>query len=720
MTPGSPGKRSTRTPAPPTPIDSGQTSVERDESLALRSLLGLLADQVRLVVDDRREVDANPDDAFRGLYVTEDDVQRLLKGGWPTPEAGIAAALKRRAGLEAAIADGSTRLSGLVTRFMLAPLDLSLLLVALAPDLDARFERLYGYLNDDVTKRRASVGLALALCGEPASVALGRTRFAPGAPLVAGGLVLVEEADRPLLTRSLRVPDRVVNHLLGDDSAEPEITRLLTGELPSIDVDAKPLSRAIEQGSGLVYLRERPGSAGRLLAVKALFELGEHALSLDLSRLEPGYRPLELATAIARDARLRGGGVVAGPIDALGDSADARALIRALSEMPVLVALLGRQTWDPQLSNRVPLVIDAPIVTKASALSTWVERLESPTESDEAILLATSSLLLAPEQIVRAVSAARQHSVYVGDGIGLDHIRHGALAQNAAGLERLARRIEPSASFDDLVLPANTLRLLHEVVGRVRDRDVVIGEWHMRPGSGRGRGVTALFAGESGTGKTMAAEVIAHALGIELYTINLATVVDKYVGETEKNLERIFSEASGVNGVLLFDEADALFGKRSEVKDAHDRYANIEVAYLLQRIESFDGLALLSTNLRANVDEAFTRRFDAVIDFPSPNATQRRELWRLCLGDVVPQAPDVDLDFLASSFELTGGNIRSIALTAAYMAAAGDGEVTMSDLVRAVHREYRKLGRLSVRAEFGPYFEMIADESGSGWDDRLH
>jgi SpoVK/Ycf46/Vps4 family AAA+-type ATPase len=295
--------------------------------------------------------------------------------------------------------------------------------------------------------------------------------------------------------------------------------------------------------------------------------------------------------------------------------------------------------------------------------------------------------------------------------VGAAHVRAGALAQNAAGLERMARRIQPAVGWDDLVLAPGPLRQLRELVARVRHREHVLGEWAMRPGGGRGHGVVALFAGESGTGKTMSAEVVAGTLGLELYTINLATIVDKYVGETEKNLERIFSEVDGVNGVLLFDEADALFGKRSEVRDAHDRYANIEVAYLLQRIESFDGLAILATNLRANVDEAFTRRLDSVVDFPFPDAEHRVTLWQHCLGTSVPLADDVDLDFVARSFELSGGNIRSIALTAAYLASDAGSAVSMADLVRAVHREYRKLGRLSVRSEFGAWYDVAADES---------
>jgi SpoVK/Ycf46/Vps4 family AAA+-type ATPase len=216
-----------------------------------------------------------------------------------------------------------------------------------------------------------------------------------------------------------------------------------------------------------------------------------------------------------------------------------------------------------------------------------------------------------------------------------------------------------------------------------------------------------LFAGDSGTGKTMSAEVIAGDLGLDLFTINLSTVVDKYIGETEKNLERIFTEADEINGVLLFDEADALFGKRSEVRDAHDRYANMQVAYLLQRLETFDGLAVLSTNLRSNIDDAFARRLDAVVEFPMPDVAERRLLWSRCLGPRLPLADDVDLDFCATSFPLSGGNIRSIALTAAYMAAEGERAVEMLDLMRATHREYRKLGRLKLESEFGGWLSRI-------------
>ncbi|MHC5905470.1 ATP-binding protein, partial [Streptomyces sp. S6] len=282
-------------------------------------------------------------------------------------------------------------------------------------------------------------------------------------------------------------------------------------------------------------------------------------------------------------------------------------------------------------------------------------------------------------------------------------LRVAVRAQNGAGLERLARRVEPGVGWDDLVLPPATYRRLHELALRARHREQVLGQWGMRPGGGRGRGVIALFAGESGTGKTMSAEVVAADLGMDLYVVDLSTVVDKYIGETEKNLERIFTEASAVNAVLLFDEADAIFGKRSEVKDAHDRHANIESAYLLQRMESFDGIAVLTTNLRANLDEAFTRRLDVVADFPVPDADQRLALWERCLGDRLPRAADLDLPFCADRFELAGGSIRACAVTAAYLAAESGEALTMRQVVTSVAREYRKLGRLVLESEFGRY-----------------
>jgi SpoVK/Ycf46/Vps4 family AAA+-type ATPase len=282
----------------------------------------------------------------------------------------------------------------------------------------------------------------------------------------------------------------------------------------------------------------------------------------------------------------------------------------------------------------------------------------------------------------------------------------GVRAQNGASLERLAVRRPPELTWDDLVLPEPVLAQLRQLVERSRWLPRVTESWRLGGQAGR-RGIAALFSGPSGTGKTTSAEIVAGALGLDLYVVNLAMVVDKYIGETEKNLERIFSEAEGVNGVLFFDEADALFGKRSEVSDARDRYANIETAYLLQRMERFDSIAILATNLRSNLDDAFVRRLDGIVEFPLPDPDQRERLWEHFLGRL-PLDEDVDIPFCARAFALSGGNIQAIAVGVALAAAAGRRAGTMGDVVLAVAAEYRKLGRLCHESEFGRYSHLLS------------
>jgi hypothetical protein len=369
--------------------------------------------------------------------------------------------------------------------------------------------------------------------------------------------------------------------------------------------------------------------------------------------------------------------------------------------------VVGERTWDPAWSTSPPLFVDVPDSTHAQRRQLWQFALAgSNTHRDSTFT--TDQFRLRPESVARAAACAQVQARVSADGVITgDHLRAGARAENGAALELLARRVDPEVGWDDLVLPPSVLTALREVALRARHREQVLGDWRMRPGGGRGHGVAALFAGDSGTGKTMSAEVIASDLGLDLYVVDLATVVDKYVGETEKNLERIFAAAAGVNAVLLFDEADAVFGRRSEVRDAHDRYANIESAYLLQRMETFDGLAILATNLRANIDEAFTRRLDVLVDFPLPDAQHRRDLWDRSLGRRIERSTDVNLTFCADSFELAGGAIRSAAVTAAYLAAEDGGVMTMRHLVTAVQREYRKLGRLCLESEFGRYWTLI-------------
>jgi SpoVK/Ycf46/Vps4 family AAA+-type ATPase len=242
---------------------------------------------------------------------------------------------------------------------------------------------------------------------------------------------------------------------------------------------------------------------------------------------------------------------------------------------------------------------------------------------------------------------------------------------------------------------------LRELAARVEHRTLVMDEWGFKARLAGGRGVTALFAGPPGTGKTMAASVIAAELGLDLFTIDLSTVVSKYIGETEKNLSRVFGAAADSDAILLFDEADALFGKRSEVRDAHDRYANVEIAYLLQRMEEYDGLAILATNLRHHIDEAFLRRLHVIVDFPFPDAPERLEIWRSCLPRSLPLDDGIDLAALAQH-RLAGGNIRNVVLGAAYLAAQTGRPIGQVEFVAATRRELQKMGKLLTESGLDP------------------
>ena len=506
---------------------------------SLAHVLGRIAvieARVRLVVASRREDDPAPDDPFRGLYLSDEQVDRLLAGHGapPAPDAQTAEYLRgleeHADSLESQGAD--LRLRRLAREFGLEPLDVELLLVAIAPDLDSRFERLYGYLHDDVTRRRASIGLALELAGVSPSSGLARQRLTPTGPLIRTGLITVDDPERPFLTRSLQVPDRLTAHLLGDDSPDPDLSHLETEpDLIGADNHAG-LARVLAMGGPLCYLREKPGSAPRALAVAALADVGRPAVVLDLGHLASSEDPMVVARVAARDARLRGAGVVAGPIEALSERGPLA--VRAFAELAVPVILIGKRSWEPGWSAQVPVLLDVPPPSSSERAVMWRSSMNGDASGGLDPAEVTMHFRLAPDQVGRAARAAKLQAVAAGDDMQADHLRAGARAQNAAGLEALARRVEPGVGWNDLVLPPPCKTGLLELASRARLRDRVIDEWSMRPGGGRGRGITALFAGDSGTGKTMSAEVIAGELGLDMYSINLATVVDKYVGRRRR------------------------------------------------------------------------------------------------------------------------------------------------------------------------------------------
>jgi hypothetical protein len=381
-------------------------------------------------------------------------------------------------------------------------------------------------------------------------------------------------------------------------------------------------------------------------------------------------------------------------------------LLRTVDESPERIVLVtGHRRDAVALSDRAALVIEVPYPSFAERARAWDELAGAHDTRDVAAKFRLSIEQIGAAAEVSLISArSRDRAAPEAEDLDL-----GARHASSSRLGELATQLEPGYVWGDLVLPERQLDLLRSISAYLRHRDRVLSEWGYEKTVSRTQGLKVLFAGESGTGKTMAAQVLGAELGLDLFRVDLAAIVSKYIGETEKNLERIFAAADGSNAILFFDEADALFGKRSEVSDSHDRYANIEVAYLLQRMERYPGAVILATNFRRNIDDAFVRRLDFVIDFPFPEPDDRRRIWQLVLPRAAPIADDVDLNFLANQFKLSGGAIRNCSLAAAFRAADEGTKIEMQHLVRAVAQEYGKQGRLTLEADFERFHSALRD-----------
>jgi cell division septation protein DedD len=387
-----------------------------------------------------------------------------------------------------------------------------------------------------------------------------------------------------------------------------------------------------------------------------------------------------------------------------GDSVPAR-LQQAILDFPHSLILSSDLPWQPSGVERVRGIVNlffpAPIAARRrSMLEHYLEtkkgdsRSASHQVSGEELTVIASQFMLTGEQLRDVVYSAADAALQAREPLRAEHLFAASRAQSSPALLNLAHKIEPRYDWDDLVLPADSVSVLREIVEMVRQRGLVLEEWGLGKSLVAGSGVATLFSGPPGTGKTMAASVLAKHLGLDLFKIDLSGVVSKYIGETEKNLERIFSEAEDSNAILFFDEADAIFGKRSDVSDAHDRHANIEVSYLLQRMESYRGVTVLATNLRGNLDEAFFRRLQFVVDLPFPEFEDRLRIWQSLFPKQVPAAPDIDLALLARRFRFAGGNIRNVLVSATYQAAANGHVLTMEHLFHGARREMQKMGRM--------------------------
>jgi hypothetical protein len=675
----------------------------------------------------------DPTDAYRGMYISDVDAESLLARPFATSwgqvvgfehvdQKAYAAAHKKadraveQFKQQARSRGFELRLDRLARVFGLTDFEMDAFLICLAPALDLRYERLYGYLQDDVTRRYPGVNLVLDLLCEPGPKRLRMlSHFTDGASLIQYNLLEPVPSTRldktTLLGQILRPDNVVIAWLLGDYRPHPELgpsarltrvdgeqTDQLLAESVIEGVDADALHEAIIAFWGPDQARQQ--AAARMLAVRT----GCPLLNVDLQdAIEDEVQPIRFLRLALRDAQLVGAMLCISSWDViLKDGAPPIALLAKLYTFPGTVIVAGHEDWQSKgvVRDRVILKFAFPIPLYSQRQAMWEHYLGEESSIHELDLKhLAGQFTLTAGQTKDVVSSAIDQAVQRGESLRSEDLFVAARAHSNPRLAGLARKIEPRFDWDDIVLPKDRVDLLHEIVNTVRSRPQVLEGWSVGVKLASS-GVTVLFAGEPGTGKTMAAEIIAGELGLDLYKIDLSSVVSKYIGETEKNLERIFDEAATSNAILFFDEADALFGKRSEVKDAHDRYANIEISYLLQRMEAYDGVTILATNLRANLDEAFTRRLQFAVDFPFPGEEDRLRIWQTLFPESVPTDSGIDFPALAARFKFAGGNIRNVIVSAAYLAAADGRRVNMSHLLHGTRRELQKMRRLINESEF--------------------
>jgi hypothetical protein len=579
----------------------------------------------------------------------------------------------------------------LADRFGLSRFERAVLLLAAAVELDPTTRRRCAAAAGDPDRAYPSFGLALAALPEPHWSAL-----TPVAPLRHWRLV--ELVDDTCLTGSpLRIDERVLHFLAGSRYLDARLHGLvrpapLPAALPPAHRRVADLVATALAGTGAGVPRcvDLAGGDRRVradIAVAAAHDLGLGLYTMAAADVptDPGERD-RLARLWQREAVLLPAALLVETGELARDQAVAAEAFITAAAVPLVVAGDDPARPGEPRGGRVTI---APL-DDDEQLAVWADAFAGVPALDAGELRGLVAQFQLPPHAVRSVAAAVRRGIH-GPAPAVELAWRAGLAEARMGLDGLGRRIEPTAGWDDLVLPDRQRAILREIAAQVRQRGTVYQEWGFARTLRRGLGVTTLFAGGSGTGKTLAAEVVAGELGLDLFVIDLAQVVSKYIGETEKNLRAVFDAAERGGALLLFDEADALFGKRSEVKDSHDRYANLEVSYLLMRMEAYRGLAVLTTNMKQALDPAFMRRIRFTVDFPFPGERERAEIWRRVVPDAAP-AEGLDPELLAQ-LTVAGGSIRNIAVSGAFLAAEEGDKLQMRHLLAAARTEYLKLER---------------------------
>lgn len=690
----------------------GALSRAATEQSDTRSLLDDLNARLIEGIEEMRRQGRDPLNAFRGLYIDDAEADHL------------ASAIADERGLQPWWEVLQARLRHLGDLFDLEPSDTWIALAAVLPDLDLRYERVFAYLQDDVTRKRPTVDLLLQLLAPGlAERAALRHRFGSSGNLVRHSVVWLRDEGSdgipPLLARAVHADERVVSFLLGSDAIDSRLAEFCVLENGSDSTFSAHRLAEITDRISAVAGSLAAGSPSRLVVIKGHAGAGKRGVATAIAKLlglklmvveTKGVLDSDLAARYSlalmrREAALQGAVCYWSGAALLWGEGDRQTAIRQglLSSLPWSHPTLlgGPPDWPAPAvvagAGTIPIALSAPgAVTRQAIWTSGIARQQVIVEDDVEGSLPELAVgfRLTQGLIEDAVSVAAAEAAGRGWPARLARrdLFAGARAVSSRALTDVAEEIHATVGWPDLVLPAGPARQLRELCDMVRGRTTVLDDWGFASRVSSGVGTTALFAGPSGTGKTLAAKVIAGELSLPIFRIDLARVVSKWIGETEKNLDRVFRAAEDSNAILFLDEADALLGKRSEIHDSHDRYANLEISYLLQKMELYDGVCIMATNMPQQMDEAFMRRLALTVFFPLPDQAQRLEIWKRLWPAGMPRAADVDLERL-SLHKLTGGHIKNILLAAAYLAAADRTEVNMALIQHALGREYQKLGK---------------------------
>jgi SpoVK/Ycf46/Vps4 family AAA+-type ATPase len=628
-------------------------------------------------------------------------------------DARVAALERRRDEQEVAMrtAGRPPAFAELVELADLDELEANVLLLAAAPGLDSAFAAAYGGLQGGAGSTRATLALALSMfVHDVGARVLAQDCLLPSRPLRALRLVEIDGDDtRPFVARGLALDERMTDYLRGVNRVDSRVAPLFApigeaphsaGTLRAGEEAARLIAREADRWVTINLIGDAEKGA-REAAQRACALAGLAPQMLDLARLaaHSAAERAALAALVAREAALAGIAVIVDAADVEPGGHAAAVVDELIASLGATVFVVSAERWPARPG--VAVVRVAP-PSRGEQRALWAAALGEEAQRINGTVDALAQQFdLGPSAIGSIVARARD----ARGTVAAAELWRVSREHSATALAALAQRIEPCYGWNDIVVGEDVRAQLVELAAQVEQRGRVYEAWGFGAQLDRGRGITALFSGPSGTGKTMAAEILARHLELDLYRIDLAGVVSKYIGETEKNLRRVFDAAQRSGALLFFDEADALFGARTEVRDSHDRYANLEINYLLQRMEDYAGLAILATNRRSALDAAFLRRLRFVIDFPFPGAEHRRRIWERVFP---PQAPTENLELaLLSKMDLSGGNIKSIAVNAAFLAAAERIPIGMASVARAAAREYAKLGKPVSAAEFGAYYDSV-------------